>query len=278
MSSRTPCRTRLGILCFLAVWSFSQTAFSLPLPVKDDASFWQSLKSDLEACLNPINPGIRSFELGLALHDGERILGTGSLKLAQDQRTSFILSTADGVCHFFSRGATATCLLRTPTDQVRFETASDGACPFPILRISKHPEQGFQLDISMNLGRLSASAPVDLAVHPETSGHICKKMQERFLFAETVGDHQRFYSDASGPLALEIRREAGKIVGFRAAVSREDRPDFWVVVDPLRAGIELPTLPETLMPEGGTVPLNGIESVMRFIKGFYAILSSLVPR
>jgi len=278
MSRSSFSRSWAGLVLALSLSLIPARGSALPVPVSADNGFWQTLKADLEGCLSPIRPGLRSFDLGLELREGDRVVGTGSLKLALDQRVSFILSTPEASFRFFSHGATATCLLSTPGDLVRFDTASDGACPFPVVRISKHPEQGFQLDLMLNLGRISASMPVDLSVHPETAGYICGKIRDRFPFAETEGDRQRFFLTATGSAVIELHREAGKIVGFRGAVSQDGRPDLWVTVDPLRADPDLASLPIDLMPQGGTVPLSGLESVMKFIQGFYAILSSLLPK
>ena len=268
----------LGPTLVLLLGLFAEPLLALPRAVSGDASFWQVLGKEVSSCLAPFRPGIRSCNVGLQLHEGERLIGSGSLKLARDGRASFILSTDGASCRFFSDGATATCLLTTPGDRVRFDTASDGACPFPVIRINKHPEQGFQLDFMLNLGRISASTPVDLAVHPEAADYICGKIRDRFPFAELENDRLRFYPVATGPSTLEMRRESGKITGFRAAVSQDGRPDLWVTIDPLLGDPDLASLSLDLRPEGGTVPLSGLESVMKFIQGFYAILSSLVPK
>ena len=278
MIRRLPGRWNLGPTLVLLLGCWAGPLWALPQAVTGDAPFWETLGREVASCLAPFQPGIRACNIGLELREGERVVGTGSLKLARDGRASFILSTNEASCRFFSDGATATCLLTTPGDQVRFDTASDGACPFPVVRISKHPEQGFQLDFMLNLGRISASTPVDLAVHPETAGYICGKIRDRFPFAEVGNDRLRFYHAATAPWKLELLRESGKITGFRAAVSQDGRPDLWVAVDPLLGDPELASLSLDLRPEGGTVPLSGLESVMKFIQGFYAILSSLVPK
>jgi len=245
--------------------------------VASESAFWEGLEASVASALLPIGPGMEALRLDLTVTEAETVRGSGSISLRNGDHALFSLSSRDAAFRYLAVGATATCLLEQAGERTLFVSGPDRQVPIPTVRIDRSSEGEFNLNLMMNLATLIATRPIDLGVDPGTPGHITKKLRTNLPWCrETPAMFEFAAGETASPTVLLLRGPSG-LTGFELHFPREQGPEIRVRVDPLAIGSAAPADRIDPFPEARQAQ-PGADTFVTFLRGFYAVLSSMIPQ
>ncbi len=247
-------------------------------PVASETEFWTSLETSISATLLPITPDIDAFRLDLAIRQGERVCGSGTISLKRGDYALLALSSPEASFRYLAMGATATCLLDLAGKRTLFISGPERRIPIPTIRIDRAPEGDFAMNLVVNLATMIASRPIDLGVHPETPAHIIKKLRESHPWCLETPAELVFSKEPNASPTVILQRQRGLITGFEMIFPQEGSPAIRVCVTPLEIGAAAHHADVRNLFPPGRIPEPGADTLMTFMHGFYAVLSSMMPK
>ncbi len=130
----------------------------------------------------------------------------------------------------------------------------------------------------MAVATWSRQIPMDLFVHPQAAAYITRRIGERFPVVSRTADRFCCASAATAPAALTLWHADGRITGFVATFTQADGPPIGLTINPIVVASPVPAMPR--MPEvaGTWTPSPGLSTVFAFVRGFYQVLSDMIPR
>jgi len=246
--------------------------------VASDTEFWTSLEKAVSTTLLPITPDIDAFRLDLTIRQGDRVCGSGTISLKQGDHALLALSSPEASFRYLATGATATCLLDLAGERTLFVSGPERQIPVPTIRIDRAPEGDFAMNLLVNLTTMAASRPIDLGIHPGTSAHIVKKLHESHPWCLETPAELLFSKTPNASPTIMLRRQAGLITGFELIFPQQGSPATAVSVTSLEIGpaAHHPDV-RSLFP-AGRIPEPGADTLITFMRGFYSVLSSMIPK
>ncbi|HOY66554.1 MAG TPA: hypothetical protein PLP29_06670 [Candidatus Ozemobacteraceae bacterium] len=245
--------------------------------VASETAFWDGLETSVASALLPIAPAMDALHLDLSVKEGENVRGSGSIRLRNGDHALLSLSSRDAAFRYLAVGASASCLLELAGERTLFVSGPDREVPIPTVRIDRSPDGEFNLNLVMNLAVLIATRPIDLGVDPGTPAHIAKKLRTNLPWCrETSGMLEFSARETASPTVLLLRGPVG-ITGFELRFPREQGPEIRVRVDPLAVGPAAPVSRVEPFPEARQAQ-PGADTLITFMRGFYAVLSSMIPQ
>lgn len=246
--------------------------------VASEPAFWASLEKDVAATLLPIAPDIDAFRLGLAIGQGDRAVGSGTISMKKHGHALLELSAQNALFRYLAVGATATCLLDLGGTQTLFVSGPERQIPIPTVRIDRTAAGEFAMNLVMNLAVLVATRPIDIGVHPQTPAHITKKLRETHPWCCETPSELRFSKGQAASPTVTLWRRDGLIAAFELVFPQDGAPPIRVRVDPLAIGASAqhPDVAGLFPP--GRIPEPGADTLITFMHGFYNVLSGMIPR
>ncbi|HOT29740.1 MAG TPA: hypothetical protein PLU72_16305 [Candidatus Ozemobacteraceae bacterium] len=246
--------------------------------VASETEFWTALEKDVAATLLPIAPDVDAFRLGLAVGQGEQIVGSGTISMKKNDHAFLELSAPNALFRYLAVGATATCLLDLGGTQTLFVSGPGRQIPIPTVRIDRSAEGEFAMNLVMNLTALLATRPIDIGVHPQTPAHIAKKLRETHPWCLETPSELRFSKEQAATPTVIISRRDGLITAFELVFPQDGAPPVRVRVDPLALGAaaQHPDVAGLFPP--GRIPEPGADTLITFMHGFYNVLSGMIPK
>lgn len=246
--------------------------------VASETEFWTSLEKDVAATLLPIAPDIDAFRLDLAISQGDRTVGSGTISLKKNDHALLALSASNALFRYLAVGATATCLLDLGGVRTLFVSGPERQIPVPTVRIDRAAEGEYAMNLVMNLAVLVATRPIDIGVHPKTPAHIAKKLRETHPWCLETPSELRFSKERTASPTVILGRHEGLITSFELVFPQDGAPPVSVRADPLAIGtaVRHPDVASLFPP--GRIPEPGADTLITFMQGFYQVLSGMIPK
>ncbi len=243
-----------------------------------ESVFWTRMEKSLGISLPPSGPNIQNFFMETEVLVGNSLLASGVAGFVRGGSTWFAIFSRSSSCIFYFDGATATCRLDTPSSKVFFRGGHGESVPVPVLRISRGQEEGYQFDIAMTYRLFSATQPIMLGTDPGLPEYLAQRLQTKFPKFLEASDTIYLTASGSASPSVVLSTRDGRITGFSAFFPADNGPDFVLRIPRIIATGPIPLPPVEWTRFEGTPPATKLEAVWAFCRGFYDVLSEMVPK
>lgn len=238
---------------------------------------WAQIETMCTSLLKPITPELENLFLKMEISAGDTFLGSGTLAIKKGTLSLFELFSKASECHYLNRKGESLCVLVNGGQSILFKAQGDAQVPAPHIFIVKDETEGFQLDFQMLMGTSTASQPVQFGVHPETGAYVSRRIRDKFPRVLETADSISFFGLAQATPSVILRRQGEKITGVTAFFPREKGSPIRLSIAPFQVGEPFADPDLKWIDREARCPWGNLDAVYSFTKGFYNLMSELMP-
>lgn len=239
---------------------------------------WTRIEQMCSSLLKPITPDLESLFLKMEIRAGDIFLGSGTLAIKKGTLSLFELFSRASECRYLNRKGESLCVLISGGQSILFKAQGDAQVPVPHIFIVKGETEGFRLDFEMLMGTSTASQPVQFGVSPETGAYVVRRVREKYPMVLETSDSTSFFAPDQATPSVILRRQGEKITGVTAFFPREKGNPIRLSIEPFQVGEPFADPDLKWVDREARCPWGNLDAVYSFTKGFYNLMSELMPR